>query len=175
MTAIMFVFWTADLGIWIICLFPIWGILMKTLQTKSVNGQRFHRAPTVVLYCLKECLTNFVVNLLLAESGTTCLLQRAENCLITSSNWPNQFPTFHEFWIVTCDPFSGMPVFHHPMQLPQACSYPVFPMSWTLIGNSSLPFMQSSFAHSSRFQYRLAVHKRLSLVFSHKTEHSKII
>jgi hypothetical protein len=23
MTAIMFVFWTADLGIWIICLFPI--------------------------------------------------------------------------------------------------------------------------------------------------------
>jgi hypothetical protein len=46
MTAIMFVFWTGHLGIWIICLFPIWGILIKTLQTKSANGQRFHRAPS---------------------------------------------------------------------------------------------------------------------------------
>jgi hypothetical protein len=29
--------------------------------------------------------------------------------------------------------------------------------------------MQSSFAHSSGFQYPLAVQKRLSLLFSHKT------
>jgi hypothetical protein len=46
-------------------------------------------------------------------------------------------------------------------------------MLWTFTGNSSLPFMQSSFAHSSGFQYRLAVQKRSSLLFSHKTERSK--
>jgi hypothetical protein len=86
LTAIVFVFWTGHLSIWIICLFPRLGILMKTSQTKSVSGQRFHRARTVVLYCFEECLMNFVVNLLLAESGTICLLQWVENCSITSSN-----------------------------------------------------------------------------------------
>jgi hypothetical protein len=97
MTEIMFVFWTGHLGIWIICLFPIRGILMKTLQTKAVNGKRFHRAPTVMLHCFEECLMNFVVNLLLAESGTICLLQWYENCSITSSNCPDQFSAFHGF------------------------------------------------------------------------------
>jgi hypothetical protein len=69
--------------------------------------------PTAVLYCFEECLMSFVVNLLLAESETICPLQWTENCSIASSNWPNQFPTFHRFWIVTCDPFSTMLVFHH--------------------------------------------------------------
>jgi 4-amino-4-deoxy-L-arabinose transferase-like glycosyltransferase len=50
LTAIMFVFWTGHLHTWMICLFPIWEILMKALQTRSVNGQRFHRAP--LLCCI---------------------------------------------------------------------------------------------------------------------------
>jgi hypothetical protein len=66
--------------------FPDMKNLMKALQTKSVNGQRFHRAPTVVLYCFEECLANFVVNLLLAESGIICFLQWAGNCSVLSSN-----------------------------------------------------------------------------------------
>jgi hypothetical protein len=52
----------------------------------SVNGQRFYRARTVVLYRFEECLVNFAVNLLLAESGTIYLLQWAENYSIISSN-----------------------------------------------------------------------------------------
>jgi hypothetical protein len=70
---------------------------MKTVQTKSVNGQRFHRAPTVVLYCFEECLMNFVVNLLLAESGTICLLQWAEKYSITSSDNPINFQLSTDF------------------------------------------------------------------------------
>jgi hypothetical protein len=84
-------------------------------------------------------------------------------------------PNFPRFRIVTCDPFSSMLVFHHPMQVLQTCSYPVFPILWTLTSNSSLQFLQSSFARNSGFQYPLVVQKRLSLLFSHKTEHSKVI
>jgi hypothetical protein len=86
LTAIMLVFWTCHLGIWNIDLLPTRGILINTFQTKSVWGQRFHRAPTAVLYCFEECRMNFVVNLLLAESGIICLLQWTENCSITSLN-----------------------------------------------------------------------------------------
>jgi hypothetical protein len=84
-------------------------------------------------------------------------------------------PPFHGFWIVTCDPFSSMLVFHHPMQVFQTFSYPVPPMLWSLTGNSSLLLMQSSFPHSSGFQYPLAVQKRLLLLFSHRAKHSKVI
>jgi hypothetical protein len=59
-----------------------------------------------------------------------------------------------------------MPVFHHPMQVRQTCSYPVFPMLWTLIGNSSLPFMQSSFVHISRFQYPWRTEEIIASIFS---------
>jgi hypothetical protein len=49
------------------------------------------------------------------------------------------------------------------------CVHPVFPILWTLTGNLSLPFIRSS------FPYPLAIQKRLSLLFSHKTEHSKVM
>jgi hypothetical protein len=57
------------------------------------------------------------------------------------------------------------PVLQHarvssPMRVLQTCSYPVFPMLCALTGNSSFPFMQSFYAHSSGFQYPLAVQKR---------------
>jgi hypothetical protein len=52
---------------------------MNKLYPKAVNRQRFHPA-TVVLHCFEECLTNFVVNLLPAESGTIYPLQWVENC-----------------------------------------------------------------------------------------------
>jgi hypothetical protein len=42
--------------------------------------------PSVILYCFKECLINFVVNLLLAELGSIFLLQWTEDCSITSLN-----------------------------------------------------------------------------------------
>jgi hypothetical protein len=87
-------------------LFPIWGILMKTLQTKSVNGQRFHRGPTAVLYCFEEYLMDLIINLLLAESGTICLLYGPRIAPLHRRIGPinSQLSTDFESWLVTRSP-----------------------------------------------------------------------
>jgi hypothetical protein len=66
--------------------FPDMRDFNKDIADKIHQWAEIPLCPTVMLHCFQECLMNFVVNLLLAESGTICLLQWAENCSITSSN-----------------------------------------------------------------------------------------